>query len=430
MSIVTAPPAVVASGAREAPEPWAAVPPPFRTAVAVPPVPMSAMNAHGPVGRPALAAELGAGYLAAGLLRSFKVQCFGKASLAAEVVIAVPAKNEAAVVRALLESLGRAMTTSSKRCTIVIFANDCADDTAAIIAGLAPALAGFVVLIEGMLSPPHAHVGLARRLAMDVAAGLGAPDCAILTTDADTVVGPDWIDELTLPLARGFDLVCGSFEIEDPSPEVAGLQRHPFWRMEARYAALQNRVQHACDQVICRQPVGGACPHYIEAGANLGLDARLYRRIGGLPPVTSSEDRALVRAAEWVDARICYCDRAPVRTSGRLDGRAAGGLAATLSRRLVDAAPTVDQRLRPAAGLKDRWSNALCAVAAPASAGAGGRGLSAAARHARMENEWQRSLAEPPLQARLLGRELPRLDRLLRLEIEPVLSHWPGETVR
>lgn len=430
MSIVTAPTAISASLALDMPELAAADRPPFFSAVPVPPVPMAGMSGHERSSWPATAAGLGAGYLAAGLLHSIEVRCFSTAVGAADVIVAVPAKNEVARIGALLLSLGRATAASPGCCAVVIFANDCDDGTAAHVAELAPALAVPVVLIEGRLRRPHAHVGLARRIAMDIAAGLGTPDGIILMTDADTVVGDDWVRQLTAPLVEGFDLVCGSFQIDRPPVEVLGLQRHPLWRMEARYAGLQNRVQHACDQVIGRQPVGGPCPHYTEAGANLGLTARLYRQIGGLPPVASSEDRALVRAAEWVGARICYSERAPVRTSGRLDGRAAGGLAATLSRRLVDAKPTIDQRLRPAAGLRHRWANAFHAVAAHDLAAAGERVASPAARHARMENEWRRSLVEPPLPASAMGRELPRLDRLLRVEIEPALSRWLKETVR
>ena len=124
--------------------------------------------------------------------------------------------------------------------------NNCDDGTTANVAELAPALGVPLVLVEGRLRRPHAHVGLARRIAMDVALGLGAADCTFLTTDADTRIGEGWVRELTAPFALGFDLVCGDFEIDDPAPVVRGLQLHPLWRMEARYAALQNRVQHAC----------------------------------------------------------------------------------------------------------------------------------------------------------------------------------------
>ena len=45
---------------------------------------------------PATAAGLGAAYLAAGLAHSFRVRCFGAALGAADVMTAVPAKNEVA----------------------------------------------------------------------------------------------------------------------------------------------------------------------------------------------------------------------------------------------------------------------------------------------------------------------------------------------
>lgn len=428
MSVITAARPIPASTPVDVPVLPAAPLPPFLFSEPMPPLPVAATSRHDQAGWPAIAAEVGAGYLARGFAGSIEAQAFGAVPEAPDVLIAVPARNEAHGAGALLADLRQALAVFPNRAAIILFANNCDDGTAAAVTDLAPSLGVPLLLVEGRLRRPHAHIGVARRIAMDIALALGTPDCAILTTDADTRVGDGWVREHAALLAGGFDLVCGDFELEDPGPAVRGLQRHPLWRMEARYAALQNRLQHACDQVIGRQPVGGVCPHYVEAGANLGITARLYRRLGGLPPVASSEDRALVRAAELVGARICYTDRAPVRTSGRLDGRAAGGLAATLSRRLVDAAPTLDQRLRPAIGLRRRWTNALRAVADQAEVD--GRSNSPAAYHAHMENEWQRSVIEPPMPAHAAERELPRLARLLRFEIEPALVRWASEAGR
>ncbi len=430
MSVITAATPIPASTPVAVPALPAVHLPPFLFNAPMPPLPAAATSRHDRAGWPAIAAEVGAGYLARGLVGSFEAQAFGAVPEALDTLIAVPARSEARGMGTLLTGLRQAMAAGPGRTAIVLFANNCDDDTAAAVTELAPSLGLPLLLVVGRLQRPHAHVGLARRMAMDIALALGAPDCAILMTDADTRVGDGWVRELTAHLADGFDLVCGDFEIEDPAPAIRGLQRHPLWRMETRYAALQNRVQHACDQVIGRQPVGGVCPHYVEAGANIGITARLYRRLGGLPPVACSEDRALVRAAELAGARICYTDRAPVRTSGRLDGRAAGGLAATLSRRLVDAVPTVDQRLRAAGGLRRRWVNALLAAAGCARAANDEPGATPAALHAHMENEWERSVVEPPLPARTVGRELPRLARLLRFEIEPALERWATEAGR
>ncbi len=428
MSVITAAPPIQTSTALDVPTLPAVRLPPFLFSEPMPPLPVAATSRHDEAGWSAIAAEIGAGYVARGLVGSLEVQCFGAIPETLGALVTVPARNEAGSIRALLAGLQRALAASPTPAAVVLFANNCDDGTAPAVTALAPTLGVPLILVEGRLRRPHAHVGIARRMAMDIALGLGAPDCAILTTDADTRVGDGWVRELTRLLAGGFDLICGDFEIEDPAPEVRGLQRHPLWRMEARYAALQNRVQHACDQVIGRQPVGGACPHYVEAGANIALTAGLYRRLGGLPPVACSEDRALVRAAELAGARICYTERAPVQTSGRLDGRAPGGLAATLSRRLVDAAPKLDQRLRSAAGLRSRWTNALRAAAHRTATD--GRSASTAAYHAHMENEWQRSVVEPPLAASTAGRELPRLGRLLSFEIEPALMQWAAEIGR
>jgi hypothetical protein len=192
-------------------------------------------------------------------------------------------------------------------------------------------------------------------------------------------------------------------------------------RAESAYAALQDRVRHCCDQLIGRQPLDGARPHYVEAGANIGISRALFRRLGGLQPARSSEDRALVRAAELAGARILYASGAEVQTSNRLVGRACGGLATTLRRLLHDAEPLADQRFRPMTGIASMWSSAL---AAASSRPRGARRPWAAIRHAVLENEWHRSMSAQRLTASDLERAIPRLTAFVTDEIEPAFAAW------
>jgi hypothetical protein len=84
----------------------------------------------------------------------------------------------------------------------------------------------------------------------------------------------------------------------------------------------------------------------------------LYRRLGGLPHVTTSEDRALVRRAEQVGARVAYERGFRATVSARLDGRAAEGMAATIRQRLEESDPLADQDLRPVSALRREWAAA------------------------------------------------------------------------
>lgn len=77
------------------------------------------------------------------------------------------------------------------------------------------------------------------------------------------------------------------------------------------------------------------------------MRAALLRRIGGAPLVSCGEDRALVAALRLVDARVRHAPGIVVLVSGRLAGRAAGGMAETLQRRSVSPDLLADDRLEP-----------------------------------------------------------------------------------
>lgn len=352
--------------------------------------------------------------IASGIVSTLSIRWWGTGK--PDVIVAIPACDEEAVLGATLVQLGEALRHTGRACGVVVFANNCGDLTGEVVAHVAPTLPARVALLEGRLTPPHANAGWARRIALDVADDLCDPGGAILTTDCDTHVATDWAETLCAALDGGIELVCGDLSMH----QVPGIvRRAPAMRLvraEGAYALLQDRVRHCCDQLIGRQPVDGARPHYVEAGANIGITRSLYRRLGGLPPVRSSEDRALVRAAELVGARILYAPGVAVQTSNRLVGRACGGLAATLRRLLHDSEPLADQRFRPMTGIASMWSNAL-AVAST-------RRPWTAIHHAMLENEWHRSISERRLSASDLERAIPRLSAFVIDEVEPAFAAW------
>jgi hypothetical protein len=347
------------------------------------------------------------------------------------IIVAIPAKDEATRIEATLTALARSAQSAPRVLGVVVFANNCSDDTDAAVVRAASELNLPILLLQGELLPPYCHAGWARRIAMDHADRLCGPAGVILSTDADTSVGPDWAGALTAQLASSADLVFGDLELDFVSTAVASLRAHPLWQMERQYALLHDQLRHICDQLIGRQPLGGPRPHYTESGASIGIRADLYRRLDGLPPMAKSEDRALARAAELAGARIRYLDGASVSTSGRLIGRACGGLADTIRRRLIEADPPIDERLRPVAGLAKMWANALSAIRPSETKEAGAQqtavrqsGLSAAVRHALMENEWRRAIVETPMRLSAVRTELHSLASFLRTDVHPTFESW------
>jgi Glycosyl transferase family 2 len=351
------------------------------------------------------------------IVTDLSLRAWGVTSARPAVVVAIPATDEEETLAAALARLGEAFRFTRRAGGLVVFANNCTDLTGEIVIRAAPDFPAPVILLAGRLTSAHAHAGWARRIALDAAANLCGPHGALLTTDADTEVAPDWVETFCAALDADFDLVCGRIGMVERSDVLAHAPAVRLARVENGYAALQDRVRHCCDQIIGRQPVGGAQPHYIESAASIGITHALYRQIGGLPAVPSSEDCALVRTAELAGARILYSSRFSVKTSNRLVGRARRGLAESLSRRLSDANPVAHQSLRPVEGIARMWANALAVAGVP-------HVLPVAIRHALLEDEWVRSMTEPRMIAADLEREIAGLAAFVDEEVEPVFAAW------
>jgi hypothetical protein len=266
------------------------------------------------------------------------------------ILVAIPVRNEEARIGACLDALagqvgpdGRPLSPGSFG--LVLLLNNCRDGTAREIARHAFPFPLRVISRE--LPPSHAYAGAARRLAMDAAAGWLLASArtrgAILTTDADTRVAPDWIQRHRAGFARGLDGVAGCF-VGDPVEHALlpqPLRRRA--RLEAGYARLLNEIRARLDP----EPHDPWPCHGMAAGASLGVTLAAYQAIGGLPLRAVGEDRALVAELLRRDARVRHDPAIRVTTSCRLVGRAAGGMAETLRQRLADPDAPCDEALEP-----------------------------------------------------------------------------------
>jgi hypothetical protein len=88
--------------------------------------------------------------------------------------------------------------------------------------------------------------------------------------------------------------------------------------------------------------------HTQHSGASIAVTGRMYRQCGGMPAIASGEDRAFIAALRRADARIRHAPECHVTVSGRIDGRAPGGMAETIRRRLCAPDLFLDDRLEPA----------------------------------------------------------------------------------
>src|SRR5207344_129578 len=77
---------------------------------------------------------------------------------------------------------------------VLLLANNCVDRTAALARSLSDCLPYLLYVRDHTFSAIAASAGNARRLAMEFAAQLAGRDGILLTTDADTIVAPDWVE--------------------------------------------------------------------------------------------------------------------------------------------------------------------------------------------------------------------------------------------
>lgn len=265
------------------------------------------------------------------------------------IVVAIPVKDEESRIQAALLAIDRAAREVALPVSIVVLVNNSSDGTIARIGSIACTLSIGLHVQEVTLPPPLANAGGARRLAMEMAADR-APRGVLMTTDADAVVAPQWFQAGLHGLATS-ELVCGAIEVEELPAEAAGSR---IARIEREYGCIMHEIRFAADLLSGRQD-GLSRPHYMESGATLAMRASTYDAIGGLPPVGFGEDRALVHRVEVQGLRVRYCPAMRAAVSGRLDGRAVGGMAACLRARSLSSDPVADQSMLARPHIESLW---------------------------------------------------------------------------
>jgi len=275
------------------------------------------------------------------------------------IAIAVPARNEADRIGACLAGLTVASDFAREVDTaIVVLVNNACDNTAERARAFGRQGCGRVIVKPVILSPEKAHAGWARRLALDAAADLlCGPDDLILSTDADTVVAPDWIMRTLTHVNAGWDAVAGLARLNP-----AELRLLP--SAHRRRLAQIRRYGQAIDYLKAQQDLSEPWPrHFYEGGASMALTLRSYRAIGGAPTPAVGEDKALFDAVRRTGGTVRHAADVRVRTSARLVGRAQGGASDILALwgRQTDAEPAAS--LTTIAGALGHANPGSCALA-------------------------------------------------------------------
>jgi glycosyltransferase involved in cell wall biosynthesis len=249
------------------------------------------------------------------------------------VAVIVPARNEQEYVGACLRSIRRALDElpAGIATTVTIVLDRCVDRTpdrvGALIERWPQASALWVAAVGGVAAvgvrragtaagPEPAYivagsgVGALRDLGVrDALARLVAhPPAAtwLLSTDADTTVAPDWALAHLELAGTGACGVAGVAELAGDAPLSPDARR--------RYRAI---VDGGLDDDR----------HRHVYGANLGVRADAYLRVGGFPADGAGEDHGLWHRLRCAGYPLVAPTAVRVQTSARTRGRAAGGLA-------------------------------------------------------------------------------------------------------
>ena len=212
-----------------------------------------------------------------------------------------------------MDRLERAGEVTIHLCLLL---DGCVDDSAA-IAEAYRVRSRHVVRID-KVSRDRANAGIARHRAMTMGIDIVGDNGLLLTTDADSAPCADWLRSMMVALDRA-DVVTGRIIRRGGSPNP-----------------LQDRVETYYDTLFAMRrqldPVPWEAPatHHYAGGANIGVRANVYRALGGFAPLPCGEDARFVDDAARAGWRVRRDSACVVRTSGRRNGRVAGGMASLL----------------------------------------------------------------------------------------------------
>ena len=207
-----------------------------------------------------------------------------------EIVVVVPAHNERDRLPACLASVAAAADQVAVPVTVVVVLDACSDRSEDAIARPVRAL-----------SVSARNVGAARAAGFAAAAQRWAARTWLATTDADSVVPTTWLADQAVHHRALVQGVVGTVSVD--------WQQH-----SATTRGRYDRLYHV-----------GEGMHGHVHGANLGVRADAYWRVGGFRPLHVGEDVDLVGRLVDAGTPLAWDARNVVRTSDRSDCRARGG---------------------------------------------------------------------------------------------------------
>lgn len=262
-------------------------------------------------------------------------------------IVVIPACNEENhIIPCLLALAAQSLTLPDK---VVLWINNTTDQTYERALSLHNTLPFTLEIIQTTYAPDIASAGTARREAMAHAAKHAPKDALLFTTDADGEVATDWIYRTLEAFAQyPVEAVFGQARLLPSEYAKIPPKLHEDEKAEQDYGALLEQIT----LLLCPQPHDPWPRHIEHSGASIAVTRQAWEQVGGFPNVHSGEDRQFYEALRQNNIRVRHASEVVVYVSARLLGRARGGMAETLARRIIaqdkyidDAFETVSGRL-------------------------------------------------------------------------------------
>ena len=223
-----------------------------------------------------------------------------------QIGVIIPARDEEATLPACLAALQAAMDVMTRflphiRVNPLIVLDRCRDASAVVVARAGvPSISVDVGCVGAARAAGASHV-----MTRHARAGLAADSLWLAFSDADSQVPPGWLLVHQAFAAVGADALVGTVEPDEH---------------------LSPQARRAWDD---RHTLTEGHPHVF--GANLGVRASTYDRVGRFAPLTAHEDVDLVdRLRKSRHGRVIATDLNRVITSGRSNARTVGGFSTYL----------------------------------------------------------------------------------------------------
>ena len=293
---------------------------------------------------------------------------------AVEICVVIPVKNEEAYIEATLASFYHQVDTAGKPFDphlfeILILANNCSDNTVAVIRNFKRQHPALPLQVEEIFLPAEkANIGYVRRLLLNTACSRLTQNGGgiLMTTDGDTRVAPDWIAQTVAEIEAGADAVGGRILLCEQEAGHLDRATHNHHFKDETYRLLVAELESK----ILQNAHNPAPTHHQHFNGSFAVTTQCYAAAGGIPPVDYLEDCAFFEQLQRIDAKVRHSNKVVVHTSARYLGRTEVGLSSQLNvwkklalagkEPLVEAPKVTLERLVTKRKLMDLWAHRNC----------------------------------------------------------------------